>query len=53
MRDHTAETFFMIAGTVVGGLIGLGVIDGGIPALVFAAIGFGAACYYFGGRNDP
>lgn len=51
MRDFVAETFIMIFGTIVGGLIGLGVIGGGLPALAFAGIGFGLAIYFMPRKN--
>lgn len=51
MRDHTAETLLMIAGTLVGGFIGLGLIGGGIPALLCAGLGFGLSIYLLPRKN--
>lgn len=51
MRDHTAETFLMIGGTLVGGFLGLA-IGGGIPALACAVLGFGISATLLGGSHD-
>lgn len=45
MRDHTIETFFMIGGTLIGGLLTTAIFGPGVLALFGAITGFVVTTY--------